>query len=69
MAFREQGPCPAKSVFYLLNMDTQDRQDKQNEKLLHRKLTGSIIECAFVENLSVLRGPSTDPFRVFSNPL
>ena len=24
-----------------------DRQDKQDEKLLHRKLTGSMIGCAF----------------------
>ena len=29
-----------------LNIDTQDRQDKQDEKLLHRKLTHSLIGCA-----------------------
>ena len=28
-------------------MDTQDRQDKQYETLLHRKLTRSMIGCVF----------------------
>ena len=51
-----------------LNIDTQDRQDKQDEKLVHKKLIGSIIECAFVENLSVLRGPSRIPFESFPTP-
>ena len=51
-----------------LNIDTQDRQEKQDEKLLHKKLIGSIIECAFVENLSVLRGPSPTPFESFPTP-
>ena len=51
-----------------LNIDTQDRQDKQDEKLVLRKLTGSIFECAFVENLSVLRGPSRIPFESFPTP-
>ena len=51
-----------------LNIDTQDRQDKQDEKLVHKKLTGSMIECAFVENLSVLRGPSRIPFESFPTP-
>ena len=36
--------------------------------LLHRKLTGSIIECAFVENLSILRGPSRTPFEALPTP-
>ena len=67
-AYQEPGPCPVKPVFYILNIDTQDRQDKQDEKLLHKKLTGSIIECAFVENLSVLRGPSWTPFESFPTP-
>ena len=49
-------------------MDTQDRQDNQDEKLVHKKLIGSIIECAFVENLSVLRGPSRIPFESFPTP-
>ena len=48
-----------------LNMDTQDNQD---EKLVHKKLIGSIIECAFVENLSVLGGPSRTPFESFPTP-
>ena len=43
MAYREQGPCRVKPVFYLLNMDTQDRQDKQHETLRHRKRTRSMI--------------------------
>ena len=51
-----------------LNIDTQDRQDKQDEKLVHKKLIGSIFECAFVENLSVLRGPSRIPFESFPTP-
>ena len=49
-------------------MDTQDRQEKQDEKLLHKKLIGSIIECAFVENLIVLRGSSRIPFEYFPTP-
>ncbi len=36
MACREKGPCRAKSVVYLLNMDAQDKQDKQHERLCHR---------------------------------
>ena len=48
-----------------LNIDTQEKQD---EKLVHKKLIGSIIECAFVENLSVLRGPSRTPFESFPIP-
>ena len=51
-----------------LNIDTQERQDKQDETLVHKKLIGSIIECAFVENLSVLRGPSRIPFESFPTP-
>ena len=43
MACREQGPCRAKPVFYLLNMDAQDRQDKRHERLRHRKQTRSMI--------------------------
>ena len=43
MACREQGPSRAKPVFYLLNMDAQDRQDKQHERLRHRKQTRSMI--------------------------
>ncbi len=43
MACREQGPSRAKPVFYLLNMDTQDRQDKRHERLRHRKQTRSMI--------------------------
>ena len=35
---------------------------------MHKKLIGSIIECAFVENLSVLRGPSGIPFESFPTP-
>ena len=48
-----------------LNIDTQEKQD---EKLVHKKLIGSIIKCAFVENLSVLRGPSRTPFESFPTP-
>ena len=32
MAYREQGPCPVKPICCIGNMD---RQDKQDEKLLH----------------------------------
>ena len=66
--YREQGPCPVIWLAASLNIDTQDRQDKQDEKLLHKKLIGSIIECAFVENLSVLRGPSRTPFESIPTP-
>ena len=43
MAFREQGHVPLNRFVSLGNMD---RQDKQDEKLLHRKLTRSMIGCA-----------------------
>ena len=49
-------------------MDTQDTQDNQDETLLHKKLIGSIIECEFVENLSVLRGTSRISFESFPTP-
>ncbi len=45
MVYGEQGPCSVNPVFYFLNMDTQDRQDKQDETLRHRHGTGSMIEC------------------------
>ena len=61
-------PVPLIRLAASLNIDTQDRQDKQDEKLVHKKLTGSIFECAFVENLSVLRGPSRIPFESFPTP-
>ena len=36
MAYREQEPCPAKPVCCIReNIDRQDGQDKQHEKLLH----------------------------------
>ena len=68
MPIRSRGHVPLMRFAAQLNIDTQDRQDKQDEKLLHKKLTGSIIECAFVENLSVLRGPSWTPFESFPTP-
>ena len=68
MPIRSRGHVPLMRFAASLNIDTQDRQDKQDEKLLHKKLTGSIIECAFVENLSVLRGPSWTPFESFPTP-
>ena len=43
MAYREQGPCRARPVYYLLNMDAQDRQDKQHQTLRHRKQIRSMI--------------------------
>ena len=68
MPIRSRGHVPFMRFAASLNIDTQDRQDKQDEKLLHKKLTGSIIECAFVENLSVLRGPSWTPFEPSPTP-
>ena len=65
---RSRGHIPLIRLAASLNIDTQDRQDKQDEKLVHKKLIGSIIECAFVENLSVLRGPSRIPFESFPTP-
>ena len=35
VAYRQQGPCPVDPVIYLLNMDTPDAQDEQDETLLH----------------------------------
>ena len=66
MACREQGPHVP--LIRLAVFGNIDRQDKQDERLLHKKLTGSIIECAFVENLSVLRGPSWTPFESIPTP-
>ena len=68
MPIRSRGHVPLMRLAASLNIDTQDRQDKQDEKLLHKTLTGSIIECAFVENLSVLGGPSWTPFESFPTP-
>ena len=68
MPIRSRGHVPLIRLAASLNIDTQDRQDKQDETLLHKKLTGSIIECAFVENLRVLRGPSWTPFESFPTP-
>ena len=50
MAFREQGLCSVKPVCCIGNMDRQDKQDK---KLLHRKLTGLMIGSAIeaIQNL------------------
>ena len=47
MACREQGICPVGPVFYLLNMDTQDTQDIQDETLRHGKRARSMIACVF----------------------
>ena len=47
MAFGEWGEFPLNRFVALGNIDRQHRQDKQDEKLLHRKLTGSMIGCAF----------------------
>ena len=68
MPIGSRGHVPLIRLAASLNIDTQDRQDKQDEKLLHKKLTGSIIECAFVENLSVLRGTSRISFESFPTP-
>ena len=35
VAYRQQGPCPVDPVITLLNIDTQDAQDLQDERLLH----------------------------------
>ena len=68
MPIRSRGHVPLMRFAASLNIDTQDRQDNQDEKLVHKKLIGSIFECAFVENLSVLRGPSRIPFESFPTP-
>ena len=49
----------------LRNMDGQDEQDN---RLPQAKRTRSTIGCAFVEDLSVLRGPSRIPFESFPIP-
>ena len=43
MDYREQGPCPAIPVFYLLNIDAQDAQDNQYETLRHERLAPAMI--------------------------
>ena len=52
-----------------LNIDTQDRQDKQDEKLVHKKLIGSIFRVRVCGKPQCPSWPFSDPFRVFSNPL
>ena len=71
MPIGSRGHVPLIRLAASLNIDTQDRQDYQDEKLLHKKLTGSIIDyqvrvCGKPQCPS---WPFTDPFRVFSNPL
>ena len=39
VAYRQQEPCPVDPVIYLLNMDSQDEQDIEDETLLQKKLT------------------------------
>ena len=58
-------PREAGSRWMMLNMDAQDKQDKKDVTLRPGKRTGSMIECAFVENLSVLGGPSWIPLFPF----
>ncbi len=45
-----------------------DGQDEQDNRLPPAKRTRSTIGCAFVEDLSVLRGPSRIPFESFPIP-
>ena len=48
-ACREQGPCRAKPVFYLFNMDARDAQDNHYGRMLHERLTPAMIACGFAE--------------------
>ena len=67
VACRQQGPCAVGPVIYLLNMDRQDAQDEQDERLWHGKLTGCVfphpdprgVPFEWVENLVCLGGPSS----------
>ena len=47
MAFWEKAHVPLNRLVALGNMDIQDGQDKQNEKQLRGKRTGSMIGCSF----------------------
>lgn len=47
MAFREKAHVPLNRLVALGNMDIQDGQDKQNEKLSRGKRTRSMIGCSF----------------------
>ena len=67
VAYRQQGPCPVDPVIDLLNMDTQDAQDLQDERLLHVKLTGCVfphpnprgVPFEWVKNIVFLRVSSS----------
>ena len=52
MAYRERGPCSVNPVFYILNMDTQDRQDKKDETLRHSRQS---IYCNSLITIDLLR--------------
>ena len=80
MAYRDQGPCPVKPVFYILNIDTQDRQDKQDEKLLHSlqpincnpliiKDLIWITRLQFPHYIPLFEMESTGPFRMLADEL
>ena len=47
MAYAEKAHVPLNRLVALGNMDIQDGQDKQNEKLLRGKRTRSMIGCSF----------------------
>ena len=50
VANRQQGPCSVDPVIYQLNMDTQDAQDKQDERLLQRKLTHAKRDTGYLQS-------------------
>ena len=50
VAYRRQRPCPVDPVIYPLNMDTQDAQDKQDERLLQRKQTHAKRDTGYLQS-------------------
>ena len=67
MAFREKARVPLNRLVVLGNMDIQDGQDKQHEKLLRGKRIGCVsphpnprgVPFEWVKNIVFLRGPSS----------
>ena len=42
-------PGAGDRYFFIINIDAQDRQDEQDERLLHEKLARPMIRCGFTD--------------------
>ena len=49
MRWGEAGPAPGIDIFSIMNIDRQDGQDEQDERLLHEKLARPTIRCGLAD--------------------